>query len=209
MIKENKIIRFSDLFSKSNRITKTVNFITLYRIIAAPMLIILLFAGNYILFKWLLLLSFFTDAIDGFLARKYKGESILGSKLDSLGDDLTILVALVGVFKLRYSFIKEQLFIIIILFSLFFIQLIFSLIKYRKISSFHTYGAKVSAILQAIFLVSLFFFEEPIYLLFYFASLTTIVELTEEIILVAILPNWEIDVKGLYWVLRKKKTNKL
>lgn len=209
MIKENKIISFFDLLSKSNRITKAVNFITLYRIVAAPILIILLFVGNYILFKWLLLLSFFTDAIDGFLARKYKGESILGSKLDSLGDDLTVLAALVGVFILRYGFVKEQLFIIIILFSLFFIQLIFSLIRYRKMSSFHTYGAKVAAILQATFLVSLFFFEEPIYLLFYLAALTTIVELTEEIILVAILPKWENDVKGLYWVLRKKKATKL
>ncbi|MGE5106263.1 MAG: CDP-alcohol phosphatidyltransferase family protein, partial [Sphingobacteriales bacterium] len=58
-----------------------VNGITFYRIIAAPVLLVLLFAGQYILFTWLLGVSFFTDLIDGYLARKYKVSSVAGTKL--------------------------------------------------------------------------------------------------------------------------------
>ena len=49
-----------------------INGITLYRVIAAPFLLYLVVTRQEDIFKWLLAFSFFTDAIDGFLARKYK-----------------------------------------------------------------------------------------------------------------------------------------
>lgn len=207
MRETNKIRTLYGLFTKANNITKAVNLVTLYRIINAPLLLVLLFKGYYIPFKWLLLISFFTDAIDGYLARKYKVNSVLGSKLDSLGDDLTVLVGIIGMVHLHFDFIMEQLFSILTLFSLFLVQLIFSLIKYRKISSFHTYGAKAAAVLQAIFILSVFFFKASPILLFYLASLVTALELIEEIILVAIMKHWKNDVKGLYWVLKKEQAH--
>ena len=78
-----------------------INGITLYRIIAAPFLLVLIFTGQYDIFKWLLGLSFFTDLIDGFLARKYKVASVLGTRLDSIGDDLTVLVGVIAFFAWR------------------------------------------------------------------------------------------------------------
>ena len=56
-----------------------INGITLYRIITAPLLVVLLFKGEQELFKWLLGVSFFTDLIDGVLARTFKVTSILGT----------------------------------------------------------------------------------------------------------------------------------
>jgi CDP-diacylglycerol--glycerol-3-phosphate 3-phosphatidyltransferase len=47
--------------------------------------------------------------------------------------------------------------------------------------------------------------DKPVLLLFYAAFLITLFELIEEIIIVCILPQWETNVKGLYWVLRKQK----
>jgi phosphatidylglycerophosphate synthase len=73
-----------------------INGITLYRLIAAPFLLILAFLKETDVFKWLLAVSFFTDAIDGYLARKYKVVSVMGAKLDSWGDDLTVIAATVG-----------------------------------------------------------------------------------------------------------------
>ncbi|MFZ1306482.1 MAG: CDP-alcohol phosphatidyltransferase family protein, partial [Ferruginibacter sp.] len=58
--------------AKHKRAWYIINGITVYRIIAAPFLLILLFTGKVDIFKWLLALSFFTDLIDGFLARKFK-----------------------------------------------------------------------------------------------------------------------------------------
>lgn len=177
----------------------------MYRVIAAPFLLVLLFTNQYDLFKWLLGISFFTDLIDGYFARKYKITSIIGTRLDSIGDDLTIIVAVIGLFVMKPEFIKQEIVIFLLLFLLFFVQTIYAAIHYGKITSFHTYLAKVAAILQGVFLLLVFFTNEPNIFLFYSAAIITIVELTEEIILVSLLPQWKANVKGLYWVLKKKK----
>ena len=185
-----------------------INGITLYRIIAAPFLLVLLFTAQYDIFKWLLGVSFFTDLIDGYLARKCKVTSILGTKLDSIGDDLTVLVGIIALFVIKLEFIKEQKITFIILLSLFVIQTSYAFIRYGKITNFHTYLAKTAALLQGVFLLFTFFTPEPNVVLFYAAATITILELTEEIILVNLLQRWETNVKGLYWVLKKEKQGK-
>jgi CDP-diacylglycerol--glycerol-3-phosphate 3-phosphatidyltransferase len=183
-----------------------INGITFYRIIAAPFLLVLLFAKQYEVFKWLLGLSFFTDLIDGYLARKFKVTSILGTKLDSIGDDLTVLVGLIALFVLKLEFIKQHIIIFIILLVLFLVQITYGFIRYKKMTNFHTYLAKTAALLQGVFLILVLFTEEPSLILFYVAAIVTMLELTEEIILIRLLPKWQANVKGIYWVL--KKTNK-
>ena len=182
-----------------------INGITLYRTIAAPFLLVLLFTKQYDIFKWLLAVSFFTDLIDGYLARKFKVTSILGTKLDSIGDDLTVLVGLVALFVLKFTFIKQHIIIFIILLVLFLLQTTYAFIRYKKMTNFHTYLAKIAAILQGIFLILVFFTEEPILILFYAATIITMLELAEEIILVNLLPQWQANVKGVYWVLKNKE----
>jgi len=182
-----------------------INGITLYRVIAAPFLLVLLFTGRYELFKWLLALSFFTDLIDGFLARKFNVTSVAGTRLDSIGDDLTILVAMTGLFVMKPEFIKQEKVVFIILFALFLVQTMYAFIRYGKMTSFHTWLAKAAAILQGVFLLLFFFTGEPIMFLFYTAVIVTMLELTEEIMLVYLLPVWETDVKGIFQVFKKKK----
>jgi cardiolipin synthase len=182
-----------------------VNGITLYRIVAAPILLVLILTRQLDIFKWLLALSFFTDLIDGYLARKYKVVSILGSRLDSIGDDLTVLTAVIGLFVFKAEFVYKEFVILIMLFFLFTFQTLFALIRYRKISSFHTYLAKLAAILQGTFFILIFLLQEPLYFLFYVGVVVTGIELMEEIILVALLPRWEANVKGLFWVLKREK----
>jgi len=194
------------LIFKSGWAIRFVNLITLYRIITAPLLLYFVFAQQFQIFKWLLVVSFFTDAIDGQLARRYKATSVLGAKLDSIGDDLTVLVGVVGLFVSRPEFIRAQANYFIILFGLFLVQLIYALIRYRKITSFHTYLAKIAAVLQGVFLCASFFFETPWYFLFYITFGTITIELMEEIILVYLLPEWRNDVRGMYWVLQSKKS---
>jgi len=180
-----------------------INGITFYRIIAAPFLLVLLFAKQYEVFKWLLGLSFFTDLIDGYLARKFQVTSILGTKLDSIGDDLTVLVGLIALFVLKLDFIKQHIIILIILLVLFLVQTTFAFIKYRKMTNFHTLLAKTAALLQGVFLIFAFFTEQPSLILFYAATIVTMLELIEEIILVGMLPQWQANVKGIYWTLKK------
>ena len=182
-----------------------INGITLYRIIAAPILLVLLFTKQYDIFKWLLGVSFFTDLIDGHLARKYKVTSIMGTKLDSIGDDLTVLVGLIALFVLRFEFIKQHIIIFLILLVLFLAQTTYAFIRYRKMTNFHTFLAKTAALLQGVFLILVFFTEEPSLILFYAATIVTMLELIEEIILVGMLPQWQANVKGIYWILKSKE----
>ena len=185
-----------------------INGITLYRLIAAPFLLFLIITRNTDLFKWLLAVSFFTDAIDGYLARKYKVVSIMGAKLDSAGDDLTVIVGVTGLFVLRSEFIKNELPWLVVIFILFLIQITAALIRYRAVTSYHTYLAKLAAICQGVFLILSFFMPEPSRLLFYIAIIITALDLLEEIVLTFLLSKWKANVKGLYWVL-KQKTNLL
>lgn len=182
-----------------------INGITVYRIVAAPFLLILLFNGQVGIFKWLLALCFFTDLIDGFLARKFKVASVLGTRLDSVGDDLTVLVAMIGLFVLKIDFVKQQQYIFILLLILFIIESGYALKRYGKMTGFHTWLAKTAALLQGVFLLLVFFTDKPSMFLFYAAVVITMLQLIEEIILVHLLPQWQTNVKGLYWVLKNKK----
>jgi phosphatidylglycerophosphate synthase len=182
-----------------------VNGITLYRVITAPLLLALIIFKQLEVFKWLLACSFFTDSIDGFLARKYKVTSVFGAKLDSIGDDLTVLAGLIGIVVFKPEFLRRELVIIIFLLVLFIVQITYALTKYGKITLFHTYAAKLSAILQGTFLILLFFLPEPLYILFYLAAIVTTYDLIEEIILVFVLPEPKENVKGLYWVMKAMK----
>jgi phosphatidylglycerophosphate synthase len=181
-----------------------INAITVYRLVAAPLLLILIYLREVDLFKWLLAVSFFTDAIDGHLARSYKVTSILGAKLDSVADDLTILAGVVGLFVLRWEFVKEEYIWLIVVLGLFVVQTIYAIRRYGKSTSFHTILAKISAVLQGSFLITAFFLPEPIRVLYHITIAVTALDLLEEIVMVYLLPEWQADVKGIYWILRKK-----
>jgi phosphatidylglycerophosphate synthase len=182
-----------------------INGITFYRAVAAPVILLFIIKGEFGIFKWLLALSFFTDTIDGYLARKFKVNSIEGARLDSIADDLTILAAIIGLVVFKREFLNSQLYLIAALFALFSVQTILALVRYGKVSSFHTYLAKIAAIMQGLSLLQVFFFETPNLVLFYAAACITAIELIEEIVIVMILPECRTNVKGLYWVIKEKQ----
>lgn len=172
-----------------------------YRIAAAPFLLGLLWLNYRELFTWFLLISYCTDMIDGFLARKLKISSPRGSQLDSLGDQLTFVVGILGLLVFEFGFIKENLHLIMLAFIPYLIQLLIAFRKYGKTTAFHTYLAKLSAIMQSAFILWALFFE-PIYWLFYVTIILGILETIEEIILIFMYDEWVSGVKGIYWALK-------
>jgi phosphatidylglycerophosphate synthase len=186
-----------------NRNYFVVNGITWVRVVAFPFLLLLIWTDRQDLFKWLLGICFFTDAIDGILARKLKVASVFGTKLDSIGDDLTILAGVLGVWFFKKGFLYEQRWFIGTMLGLFAVQTLLAFLRYGRITSFHTVLAKLAAILQGSFLILLFFTDEPFLPLFFAASFITTLELIEEIILVLMLKEWHTNVKGIFWVVRR------
>ncbi len=175
-----------------------------YRIAAAPFLLILLWLHNREFFTWMLLISYSTDMIDGYLARKYKITSPRGSQLDSMGDQITFIIGLIGLFLFEFDFIKENYLLILIALIPYIVQMLIAFKKYGKATSFHTYLAKLSAFVQAFFILYSLFFE-PNYFLFYFMIILGFIETIEEIILIAMYDKWISDIKGIYWALKDKK----
>ncbi len=150
-------------------------------------------------------LSFFTDAIDGPLSRKFKVTSVFGARLDSVADDATVFISIIALWIIYPEFMIREWIAIACVFLLFGIQTVAALVAYKRITSFHTYMAKTAAVAQAAFFILMFFQWGPIHLAFYGAIVITGLQLIEEIILVVLLPTWKADVRGLYWVLKNKK----
>ncbi|MDB9720973.1 CDP-alcohol phosphatidyltransferase family protein [Winogradskyella sp.] len=175
-----------------------------YRIVAAPFLLLFIWLDYRLIFSWLLLISYSTDAIDGYLARKLKISSPRGSQLDSLGDQITLIVGLIGLYIFETDFIKTNLILIALVFIPYLIQMLIAYFKYGKATAFHTYLAKLSAIMQGVFILfSLFFYIE--YTLFYIMIIVGLLETFEEITLIVMYDNWVSDVKGIYWAFRDKR----
>jgi phosphatidylglycerophosphate synthase len=175
-----------------------------YRILAVPVLVVLLVMGDRQWFTWFMLVSYATDAIDGFLARKLEISSARGSQLDSIGDQATLIMGLLGLLIFENTFILENLLLIVIAFVPYLIQMGIAFMKYGKTTSFHTYLAKISAILQAVFILWTLFFG-PVYWLFYLMIAIGILETIEEITLIFMYNRWVEDVKGIYWALKDER----
>src|SRR6187402_574951 len=138
-----------------------INFLTYYRLIAAPILIVLMACHQVFLFKWLLAISFFTDAVDGTLARTYRVTSKRGSVIDSIADDLTILAAIISMLIYKPGFIMDHIYLIVVLLLFYLAQLTYALGRYHRMSSFHTYLAKFAAVTQGVLIVAFFFLDQP------------------------------------------------
>lgn len=175
-----------------------------YRIAAVPLLLTLIWFNERELFSWFLLVSYSTDAIDGYLARKLKITSARGSQLDSYGDQMTLIVGLIGLIKFEPNFMQENYSLILIAFVPYILQMILAFRKYGKATAFHTYLAKLSAVIQGVFILWLLFLG-PVYWLFYTMIIIGVLETTEEITLIYLYDKWVAGVKGIYWALKDKR----
>ncbi len=175
-----------------------------YRVVAAPFLVLLLWLDKRHFFAWFLLISYLTDAIDGYLARKLKITSPRGSQLDSFGDQITLVVGLIGLLVFENEFIKKNILLIGVAFVPYIIQMGIAYYKYGKATAFHTYLAKLSAIIQSVFILYSLFFA-PNYTLFYIMIGFGLLETFEEITLIYMYNTWASDVKGIYWAFRDKR----
>lgn len=175
-----------------------------YRILAVPFLIALIWLDERQLFTWFLLISYSTDAIDGFLARRLKITSARGSQLDSFGDQITLVVGLIGLLVFENEFMMANYILILIAFVPYILQMILAFHKYGKATAFHTYLAKSSALIQGVFILITLFFA-PLYWLFYLMIVIGVLETIEEITLIYMYDKWVDNVKGVYWALKDER----
>lgn len=180
------------------------NSISAARIIATPVLIGLALIHEENAFKWLLLAAFISDIADGLTARSLSLTSALGSRLDTLADALLWIAVIVGIWTFHPALFAGFGLVLTFVVAFWAIEHLAALVRYGRLSSFHTYAMRLSAYLIGIFIMSLFLFGTLPWML-YLAAAVSILGSIEELIMIRLLPAWTTNVPGLYRVLRQRR----
>jgi CDP-diacylglycerol--glycerol-3-phosphate 3-phosphatidyltransferase len=184
-------------------------FLTIPNLLSMTRLVVILpelyFAsiGNAPAFLSLLCLALFTDSIDGAIARRLKQDSVVGAQLDSLGDLATYSTLPICAWLLWPDIIRrESVFVTMAIFS-YVLPVIVGLARYRRVTSYHTWGAKLSAVLMGAAVLVLFLDWSP----WPFRIFTPVAALAglEEIAITFTLPVWRANVPSLRHAMRIRR----
>ena len=179
------------------------NALSLARLFAAPVLIVLAWLHAERAFAILLVAALVTDVLDGWVARRLSLQSPLGATLDSAADITTLVAAAVGIAAFHPQVWRDYSIAIAAVLGGWLIVCVVALVRYRRLSSFHTYAAKTAGYALGFFIAALFAFGFVPWL-FYTAAALSLLSTAEELLLLWKLPEWRADVRGLWWVMRGK-----
>jgi CDP-diacylglycerol--glycerol-3-phosphate 3-phosphatidyltransferase len=132
------------------------NLLSGVRFVLVPILLTLAWRGHSTVFLGCLLLSLVTDAADGFLARYFHQATELGARLDSWADFVFSMALPFCAWWLRPDVIRQEGMVIGAGIASYLVAIAAGFIKFRRLTSYHTWGAKISAVLLAAAVVVLF-----------------------------------------------------
>ncbi len=192
------------LIVNGENVVNLPNLISLYRVLVAPVILYFALTGQEGLFVIFLCTSLISDILDGNLARLMKLQTNFGAALDNLGDILTYILALWGLFLFKWTEIEPHAWILWVFLSVFVISYIVSFARFGKIPGLHLYSAVTAGYIQGIFFFVLFvfgFFPWMYYLALGWGAIAYI----EKILVLFKLDDIRIGVKGLYWLMKEPK----
>ena len=163
------------------------NLISAARLVAGPVLIGLALARAEDVFRWLLFAALISDIADGWIARRFSLQSRTGAMLDSAADAMTLLSATAGIAAFHPEIFREHGTGIALVVGGWILVSVLALLRYGRLSSFHTYASKAAGYTLGFFLVALFLYGF-VAALFYAAVLLSICATVEELALLWYLP---------------------
>lgn len=185
---------------------KTYNFaewLPFIRLLSIPLLLTLVFLNERYAAALVFLLSFCTDALDGFIGRTFKMHTRRLQKLDSIADMNLLGSGLFAFVYFEYGFVSDHLLSLSGVLSLYLTQALYALLRYGKTSSFHTLAARFAAVVQTAFITYALFYE-PKPGFFYFTLAVSLFETCEEIILIALHPRYPGQIHSLLYTLYQR-----
>ncbi|MGC4081904.1 MAG: CDP-alcohol phosphatidyltransferase family protein [Vicinamibacterales bacterium] len=180
------------------------NLLTSLRIAAIPVLAALAFSNEREMFGALLIACLVGDVVDGALARALGAESALGALLDSVADTLLFFMTIAGILVFFSGVVREHAIAFAAVPVAWLAENVAALVRYRRLSSFHTYMSRAAAVAMGIFVAVLFLWGMRD-TLFYSAVGLALAASAEEFVLLVLLPAWTPDVRGVYWVVRDQQ----
>jgi phosphatidylglycerophosphate synthase len=187
-----------------DRLRLVPNALSAGRILASFALAGLAAAGNEVAFTWVLVPALLSDIADGLVARVFHLQSKLGALLDSVADTLLLFASFYGILVFHPELLENHAPAGAAVIGAWLLENAAALVRYGRLSSFHTYVSKVAGYLLGIFVGVLFVFGFHPWLLYAAAGASVLGNL-EELALLAVLPEWRSDVRGLLWVLRERR----
>ena len=189
---------------RGENIINVPNFISLYRLLAFPVIFFMALTGREQWFVILLCISLVSDVLDGNIARLFKLQTHFGAALDNLADIFTYAMAILGLFIFKWTDIKPHSWILFLFLGIFILSYIVSFARFGKIPGLHLYSAVSAGYAQSIFFFVLFVWGFYPWMLYVVAT-WGIIAYTEKIIILFKLDDIKIGVKGLYWLIKKEK----
>jgi CDP-diacylglycerol--glycerol-3-phosphate 3-phosphatidyltransferase len=132
------------------------NLLSFLRMALAPVLLVLAWTGQSDLFIAVFVCSLLSDVADGYLARRLNQVSDLGAKLDSWADLATWVSAGVCIWWLWPDLVRQEAPFVIAMLAGYAAPILLGFLKFGRLTSYHTWGAKLSAVLvgvSAVFLL--------------------------------------------------------
>ena len=152
-------------------------------------------------------LSGISDALDGFVARKFHLESRIGSVLDSISDIVFLGVMAAKIFPTLLELLALWNWLLIIVPIFFhFVAYIICAIKFKKFSAIHTYANKITS--AAIFFYPFTFigFVRPVYEIYVIVFGTIAIYGSIEMILIHIISHkYDERNKTIFFVKRNER----
>ncbi len=139
-------------------------------------LFLLFFFRDEYIFITLYFLIGITDALDGFIARKYKIESSLGAKLDSVGDLSFFAIVTLYLISEHKDILSSYIVFILIVFLLRIANIIIGFIKYKRLTMLHTIANKITGLLIYLLPIILILERRELLLIIFAVSLFSPVE---------------------------------
>jgi CDP-diacylglycerol--glycerol-3-phosphate 3-phosphatidyltransferase len=192
------------LIIRGENVLNLPNFISLYRLLAFPVILFMALTGRESWFVILLCISLVSDVLDGNIARFFKLQTHFGAALDNLADICTYAMALLGLFIFKWTEIEPHAWILYVFLGIFVLSYIVSFVRFGKIPGLHLYSAVSAGYIQSIFFFVLFVFGFYPWI-YYLAVGWGAVAYTEKIFVLLKLDDIKIGVKGLYWLMKKEK----
>ena len=181
------------------------NFLSGMRLALTPFLLATAWFQQVYPFLAILIFAFILDAIDGPIARRLHQVSKLGSKLDSWADFFVYIVFAIGTYLLWPEIIRRELVFILLVVASIVLPVLTGLIKFKKITSYHTWMVKLAAVSTAPTAIWVFIGGPA--LPFHIATVICVVAGLEEIMISIELTEPYSDVSTLLHVLKKNKNN--
>lgn len=123
------------------------NVISLCRLATAPVLLVLAWSSSERVFLAVLVVSFASDVLDGYLARRFSQASDLGARLDSVGDFAIYSTIPLAAWWLWPDMVRREAPYVIAVMVSFVLPPVIAFCKFRQFASYHTFAAKLAALL--------------------------------------------------------------